>query len=89
MGGEPKLISIREAMNAGTRMLRKPVWVDPEDHLEIPIIFADKGVRALGPWMKLWSPGNDVVGNKNPHSMLSMDFDWDHKEWLPWKGTDD
>jgi hypothetical protein len=87
MGGKPKLISMREAMTKGIPHLRKPVWVDPHDHVEIQII-EYQGTKSFGPWVSLWSPGNEAVGNNNPHKMLSVQFDWDCQEWLPWKDPD-
>lgn len=65
------LLSIHDAIAKRITRLRLPHWVCPEDHIEIDI---DR-TGHLGPWVKLWSPLNEVIGAPNPQMFLSTSFD--------------
>lgn len=76
------LISIRDAAAQGVRNVRLDKWANPRDHIEIPIL-DDKGT--IGPWFKLWSPANEVIGQKDPQQLLvTMMGDLDDKIWRPY-----
>lgn len=75
-----ELISLNEATDRGISKLRMTQWTNPHDHISLDL-FPD---GTHGPWVSLWSPANELCGNKNPHKMIMMSFDWDCKEWLPW-----
>jgi hypothetical protein len=73
------LVSIKEAETRGLTKLRLDKWSNPDDYLE----FTKIG-DGFGPWVKLWSPANAIVGNKNPHSMLiTMLGDVNDPCWRP------
>lgn len=65
---EPKLISAREAIDGGISKLRLTNWADPNDHIELHLTESGH----VGPWVKLWSPVNEVIGSPNPQTLLYM-----------------
>ena len=76
------LISIKQAAQRGFTKLRLDRWANPDDYIEIYIV--DKEEGRLGPWAKLWSPTNEIVGNKNPHMMLWLELGGEDDEcWRP------
>lgn len=80
-------ISINEAIRTGVTKLRLDRWACPEDHIEIYI--ADQVKGWSGPWVKLWSPTNELIGQKNPQEMLiTMIGDLDDKCWSPYLDLD-
>lgn len=80
----PDFISLNEAVDRRIDKLRMVQWTNPHDHISLDIF--EDGTH--GPWVSLWSPANEIVGNRNPHKMICMQFDWDAKEWLPWEDPD-
>jgi hypothetical protein len=77
--GADRLMSINEAVRRGYTKLRLDHWANPDDYMEFTIV-----VGTPGPWVKLWSPVNEIVGNKNPHLMLiTMVGDLDDPCWRP------
>lgn len=75
--GAHRLISINDAVARGHTKLRMDHWANPDDYMEFMIIDGQ-----LGPWVKLWSPANDIVGHKNPHVMLILELgDLDDPCW--------
>lgn len=79
-----ELISIRDAAAQGIKNVRLDKWANPADHIEIPIL-AD---GSIGPWFKLWSPVNDVIGAPNPQTLLcTMMGDLDEKIWRPFEDS--
>jgi len=75
------LISINDAVRDGISKLRMDNWANAEDHIELYLI---EGLEA-GPWVKLWSPANEICGNENPHRiMITMLGDYDAKCWRPY-----
>lgn len=80
------LISIRQAAARGITRVRKQIWVNPEDHLEIAIVDG-----APGPWLKLWSPLNEGVGvGRDPVSILGVTggVNFDEQVYLPYTGPE-
>ncbi len=77
-------ISINEAVRTGVTKLRLDNWTNHEDHIEIYI--AHFGVEPRpGPWVKLWSPTNELIGQPNPQEMLiSLIGDLDDNCWSPY-----
>ena len=79
------LISINEAMRRGFSKLRLDKWANPDDYMEF-YIYEDPATheKSPGPWVKLWSPVNEVAGNKNPHMMLILELgDLNDPCWRP------
>ena len=73
-----RLISVNDARRGGVTKLRLDHWANPADHIEIYLTDA----RELGPWVKLWSPTNEAIGEKNPQQFLiTMLGDLDAKSW--------
>ena len=60
-----ELISIKEAEARGFTKLRLDKWSNPDDYIEFTMT-----EWGFGPWVKLWSPTNELVGFENPHKML-------------------
>lgn len=80
-----ELISIVEAAKRGICRLREPQWANARDYLKIDII---DGVP--GPWAHLYSPANEIVGNKNPHSFVWALFpNSDVASFYPYEGERD
>jgi hypothetical protein len=78
--GYAHLMSIREAEARGFTKLRLDKWANPDDYLEFTIVEGG----GFGPWVKLWSPANEIVGNENPHKMLiTLLGDPDDPCWRP------
>lgn len=78
---ESDLISIHDAVVKGITRLRLDHWVCPEDHIEIWI---DR-IGNIGPWVKLWSPLNEVIGLPNPQMFLSIQFSKEEMEEACWR----
>lgn len=77
-----ELISIKEAANKGIKKIRLDKWANPHDYIEIPIL-DEKGT--IGPWFKLWSNTNEIIGQKNPQQIsILMMGDLDEKIWSPY-----
>ena len=76
-----EMISINEAVKQGITCVRMPRWAFSEDHLEISIIDG-----RLGPWARLWSPGNEVIGQDNPQDILWIGQDNDSRVYEPYEG---
>jgi len=58
---------------------------NPDDYMEF-YIYEDPATheKSAGPWVKLWSPVNEIVGNKNPHMMLILELgDLNDPCWRP------
>ncbi len=71
------LISIREAAHRGITKVRLDKWTNPDDYMELTIVDG-----LLGPWVKLWSPINEVIGATNPQKLLiTMLGDLDDPCW--------
>lgn len=91
MDGARHLISINEAMRRGYSKLRLDHWANPDDYMEFHIHKGDVVGQPLppeqwspGPWVKLWSPTNEIVGNENPHLMMILEVgDPDDPCWRP------
>ena len=74
------MISINEAVANGIEKIRKPEWVNREDHLKLDIIDGK-----IGPWIHLFSPLNEVLGSPDPQDLLFMGFDLDAVEYEIWQ----
>jgi len=74
------MISINEAVHNGLSRLRKPIWVNREDYLQLDLI--DDG---LGPWVHLYSSLNRLIGEPNPQDILVIGMDLDALEWEIWQ----
>jgi hypothetical protein len=74
-----ELISIKEAEARGFTKLRLDKWSNPDDYLEFT-----KTEHGFGPWVKMWSPANEIVGHDNPHKILiTMLGDVNDPCWRP------
>ncbi len=81
------LMSINEAVKTGVTKLRLDNWAYKEDYIEIHIADPIKGW--IGPWVKLWSPLNEIIGRKNPQEMLvTMLGDLDDKCWRIYQSSE-
>ena len=85
-----ELMSINEAAKLGRKRLRLDKWANDYDHIEIYI--TEDGL--VGPWVKLWSPVNELIEQENPQTMLvTMIGDVEEQCWrnyvgpvgVPWK----
>ena len=77
-----ELISLNEAKKRGITKVRMPIWANKKDHIEFHI---DKETGAFGPWAKLWSPVNEVIGAENPQTFIvTMMGDLDMEIWQPY-----
>lgn len=73
------LISINEAMRRGYTKLRLDKWSNPDDYMEFTIIDGKPG-----PWVSLWSPVNEVIGEPNPQKFIILMLgDLDDPCWRP------
>jgi hypothetical protein len=77
-----ELISINEAAAKGIQRLRKPIWAGPMDHLKIDIVVG----YAAGPWTHLYSPFNQECNGRDPVDILSVNMDYELKEYIPYDG---
>jgi hypothetical protein len=74
-----ELISIKEAEARGFTRLRLGNWSNPDDYVEFTLT-----EHGFGPWVKLWSPANEIAGNQNPHKMLITEIgDVNDPCWIP------
>lgn len=55
------LISVNQAAAQGITRVRKPVWSNKFDHLQLDIVDGKPG-----PWLHLWSPFNKVCNGRDP-----------------------
>jgi hypothetical protein len=62
------MISLNDAAAMGVTRLRKPIWANPLDHLQIHI---HEG--SMGPWIKLWSPYNPHCNGRDPVQFLCIE----------------
>lgn len=79
------LISINQAVIKGITKLRMDHWASAEDHIEL---YIDR-IGKLGPWVKLWSPYNELSGQDNPQTFLITVFmkqDLDNNCWREYDG---
>lgn len=75
-------MSINEAAKLGRKRFRLDKWANDYDHFEITIIDGN-----VGPWVKLWSPVNKLIDQKNPQVLLAtMLGDLDDKVWRNYVG---
>jgi len=71
------MISINEAVAQGVTKVRKPLWANPEDYLQLDIIDGK-----LGPWTHLYSSLNEKIGEPNPQDILFTGVgDLDESSW--------
>lgn len=75
------MISLKEAAEKGIKRVRKPVWADQLDHLEISIV---DGV--LGVWGRLYAPFNKECNGRDPVEFLLVQTDCDAAEYEPYDG---
>jgi hypothetical protein len=74
-------MSINEMTKVGITKFRQVNWTNPDDHMEMNIIEGRPG-----PWFKLWSPVNELIGTKNPQTLLvTMMGDLNDKCWYPYE----
>lgn len=78
---KPKLISMEEAALTGITRVRKSVWADPMDHLQIDVVNGK-----LSPWVKLYCPINVGVNGADPMTMSSTEDDRRSKIYEPYTG---
>ncbi len=72
-------MTVDEAVAKGIDKIRKPIWINKDDHIKLDII---NGTR--GPWVHFYSPVNVPVGNKNPVSIIyEGDSATDWEEYKP------
>lgn len=75
--GADRLMSINEAMTRGYSKLRLDIWANPDDYMEFSIFDGRPG-----PWVKLWSPTNGLIGEPDPQKLLiTMLGDLDDPCW--------
>lgn len=76
------MISINEARELGIKYIRMPHWANANDYLELHITESGH----LGPWVKLWSDSNEVIGQENPQNLLiTMMGDFDQPVYEIWQ----
>ncbi len=80
-------MTLREAVKRGISKVRDPGWACKDDYIQIDILPnpADPKSPHHGPWVHLYSPLNEVVGNPNPATMLCTMFDWNEDGWEEYK----
>ena len=80
-----ELISINQAVKKGITKLRMDHWANSQDHIEL---YIDR-TGYLGPWVKLWSPINELIGQENPQTFPVTVFkgnDLDNNCWRIYDG---
>ena len=70
-----ELLSVREAETKGIKRLRKPIWANPLDHIELD-----------PPWVHLYCPFNKECNGRDPVDLLKVEFNQDSKEWVEYTG---
>lgn len=70
------MISINTAVEREITKLRQPHWACPDDYLELHV-----SDGFLGPWAKLYSPLNEVIGQENPQRISTIGMDKETQEW--------
>jgi hypothetical protein len=60
-----ELISINQAVEQKILRIRLPIWRNPKDYLKLTIVDGK-----LGPWIRLYSPINMMINNRNPVEIL-------------------
>lgn len=79
------LISIRQAAKAGVLRLREPKWTNRMDHIKIDVLQGGEP----GPWLRLYSPTNKVLGNDDPMTTLGCMLGkevYDEESFEPYEG---
>lgn len=77
-------MKIQDAIDQGIDRVRLPQWTDPRDHLKLDLM---PDGTTHGPWVHLYSPTNEAIGNPNPVSILWMDaIDKDRDDWEQYDG---
>jgi hypothetical protein len=76
-----RLISILEAAELGVQRLRKPVWANPLDHLQIDIVDGRPG-----PWLHIWCPFNKECNGRDPVDMIAYTQNLGMREFEPYAG---
>ncbi len=74
------MISINEAVTNGVTQIRKPIWANPSDYLKLDLMDGK-----LGPWLHLYSPLNELIGEPNPQDILCIGCNLDAVEWEIWQ----
>jgi hypothetical protein len=71
---EPQLMSLKECAKLGISRVRQPNWSHKMDHIEIHIVrdAAGNPTGQYGPWLKLYSPFNVPINDKDPVSFLAF-----------------
>lgn len=83
MADHPKLMSLHEAKAAGIVRVRRPIWSNAMDHLELTVLPGGD----LGPWVKLWCPFNLECNGKDPMQLLAgLDLSTDSREFVEYTG---
>src|SRR6185369_882346 len=76
LGTRRNTVTLNEARQRGISRVRDPKWAHPNDYLKIQIIPNEDGTSRHGPWIKLYSPLNTVVGIPTPQTLLFTSVDW-------------
>lgn len=78
-----ELISIRQAAERGITRLRRAIWSNSLDHIEIEIVETPTG-KEVGVWTKLYSPYNKALLGKDP--FVYMVIPQDDPQFYPYEG---
>jgi len=62
-------MTIREAAKAGIARIRLDTWASKEDYLKLTILPGG----LVGPWVKFYSPINEITGQENPQTIFCFD----------------
>ena len=77
--GAGGLMSINEAVAKGFSKLRLDKWANPDDYMQFDIINGRPG-----PWVRLWSPVNEIMEQENPQKLIIIELgDLDDPCWRP------
>lgn len=74
------MATIGELAKQGISRIRLPFWKLPEDYVRIDLV--EGGMH--GPWGHLYSPLNEIMGEKNPRDFLLVSDS--SSEWEPYEG---
>ena len=77
------VVMAAEAVERGIDRVRLPHWTNLDDHLKVDI-GAD---GEAGPWVHLYSPTNEVIGQKNPQDILLALADDGRSDWREYHGA--
>ena len=75
-------ISLKEAAQRGVSRVRRPIWANPFDHLELDLC----GDGFHGPWAHLYAPFNLECNGRDPVDVLSTELDWNAQIYEPYTG---